>query len=266
MRIFHNTFLFSYFSNDLISMNLKILTMKAWEKQYRSEDLDEAIELAQNVSVISNDGVQIIAQVGDCRVETYIQFQSPTYSSCSCLSRYPCRHEAALTYHIKNHLDDYVHAQDFDEIFSLVSPDDLRYFLKKEFNSNPDLKDKFLKRFSNTYIDRNYYSDKLDDVFRKGEVSDFEYHDLDLMKDELYDFIFTDISNLLSAGEHDFACDLLIRIAKLLNDEIVSTYDSWYDLTDRFMEQVNVLSFSIYLDSEKLDALYANMNHIMSCI
>nr|WP_294999679.1 hypothetical protein [uncultured Methanobrevibacter sp.] len=243
--------------------------MKAWEKLYKSEVLDEAIELADKVSIKSNDGVQIVAQVEDYRVETYMQFQSPSYPSCNCPSGYSCKHEAALIYHIRNHLDEYVGTPDFDEIFNLVSPDDLKDFLKKEFRTNPELKDKFLKRFSNSCIDRHYYSDRLDTVFKKGEGRDFRYHeihDLDLMENELYDFIFTDISNVLSAGEHDFACDLLIRIAKLLNDEVISTHDSWYNLTDRFMEQVNILSFSIYLDSEKLDELYANMDHIMSCL
>ena len=61
--------------------------MKAWEKLYKSEDLDEAIELAENVSIKSNDGVQIIAEVEDFRVETYMEFQSPSYPSCNCPSR-----------------------------------------------------------------------------------------------------------------------------------------------------------------------------------
>ena len=59
---------------------------------------------------------------------------------------------------------------------------------------------------------------------------------------------------------------MLIRIAKLLNNEVISTSDSWDGLADRFMEQVDALSFSLYLDAEKLDELYANMNHIMSVI
>jgi len=242
--------------------------MKAWEKLYKSEDLDEAIELAEKVSIKSNDGVQIIAEVEDCRVETYMEFQSPSYPSCNCPSRYPCKHEAALTYYIKNHLEEYVDKPDFDEIFNLVSNDDLKDFLKKEFRTNPDLKDKFIKRFSDNTIDKKYYTAKLDTVFKKGEGPDFklhECHDLDLMEDELYDFLTEDIPNLLSIGEHDFACDLLIRIAELLNDELISTYDSWYDLAECFDEQVNVLSFSLYLDSEKLDELHANMDHIMSC-
>lgn len=242
--------------------------MKAWEKLYKSEDLDEAIELAEKVSIKSNDGVQIIAEVDDCRVETYMQFQTPTIPSCNCPSRYPCKHEAALTYYIKNHLEKYVDKPDFDEIFNLVSNDDLKDFLKKEFKTNPDLKDKFINRFSDNPIDKKYYTAKLDTVFKKGEGPDFnlhEYHDLDLMEDELYDFLTEDIPNLLSLCEHDFACDLMIKIAKLLNDELMSSYDSWYDLAECFDEQVSVLSFSIYLDSEKLEELHANMDHIMSC-
>ena len=243
--------------------------MKAWEKLYKSEDLDRAVELSQKVSIKSNDGVRIIAEVEDYRVKTYMKFQSPSYHSCNCPSRYPCRHEAALTYHIKNHLDEYVETPNFDEVFSLVSQDDLKDFLKKEFESNPDLKDKFLKRFSDNIIDNDYYTNKLDKIFKKGEGRDFDnhgYHDLDMMEDELYDFISADISDILSTAEHDFACDLLIRIAKLLNDEVMSSHDSWYDLADSFMEQVNVLSFSIYLDAEKLDELNANMNHMISIL
>lgn len=262
-----------HFSNNYNINELKIVKlvviMKAWEKLYNSEDLDEAIELADKVSIKSNDGVQIIAEVDDCRVETYMQFQSPSYSSCNCPSRRPCKHEAALTYHIKNHLEEYVDKPDFNEIFNLVSNDDLKDFFKKEFKTNPDLKDKFLKRFSDNIIDKEYYTAKLDGVFRKGEGRDFKFHgihDLDLMENELYDFLSRDIPNLLSIGEHDFACDLLIRIAELLNDEVISSHDSWYDLAECFMEQVNVLSFSIYLDSEKLDELHANMSHIMNCI
>lgn len=240
-------------------------TLKAWEKLYKSEDLDKAVELSQKVSIKSNDGVQIIAEIEGYRVETYIEFKSPIYASCNCPSTHPCRHEAALTLHIKNHIDEYVDNQDFDEVFSLVSHDDLKDFIKEEFKANPDLKEKFMKRFADNCIDRNYYTQKLDTIFTKGEGSDFDnrgYHDLDLMKKELSDFLTYDIPDLLIAHEHDFACELLIRIAKLLNDELISTYDSWYDLADCFMEPVNLLPFSIYLDAEKLDELNSNMGHI----
>lgn len=244
------------------------MSVKAWEKLYRTEDLNRAIELSESVLIKNNDGVEIIAEVEDYRVETYMEFASPTYPSCNCPSSHPCRHEAALVYHIENHLGNYLENPGFDEVFNIVSHNDLKDFLEDEFKTNHDLKERFQKRFFNNYIDRNYYTDKLDNVFTKGEGSDFDdhgYYDLDLMEDELYDFLSVDIPNLLSAGEHDFSCDLLIRIAKLLYDEIISSYDSWYNLEDCFIEQVNALSFSIYLDAEKLDELNANMNHTI-CI
>lgn len=243
--------------------------MKAWEKLYRMEDLKQVAELAERVSIKSNDGVRITAQVEGYEVETFMQYASPSYSSCSCHSGYPCRHEAALTYYLKNHPEACRKSQGIDELLNIVGHDDLKEFLENEFGTNPDLRERFIERFSDNSIDRDYYNDKLNKVFRKGEGRDFQYHgfhDLDMMRDDLYDFILTDISNVLSTGDHDFACKLMIRIAKLLNDETISTFDSWDDLAEAFMEQFDALSFSIYLDAEKLDELYANMNHIMSVI
>ena len=243
--------------------------VKAWEKLYKSEDLDRAVELACEVSVKSNDGVQIKAQVEGYNVETFLQYGGPAYSSCSCPSRYPCSHEAALTYYLKGHPENCPKNHGPDELLNRVGHDDLRDFLEDEFEASPDLKERFLERFSDNPIDKDYYNDRLNGVFRKGEGRDFKYHgfyDLDMMEDSLYEFIVTDISNVLSAGDHDFACELMIRIARLLNDEAISTFDSWDNLVDRFMEQVNALSFSLYLDAEMLDELYAHMGHIMSVI
>lgn len=150
--------------------------MKAWEKLYKSEDLDEAIVLVQKVSVKSNDGFQIIAQVDDYEVETFIEYGSPTYPSCNCTSRYPCRHEAAFTYYLKSHPELYLKGPDFDEVFNMVSEDNLRDFLLAELEQNPSLKDRFLKKFADNTIDKDYYTSKLNNVFKKGEGRDFRYH------------------------------------------------------------------------------------------
>ena len=235
--------------------------MKAWEKLYKSEDLDEAINLAEKVSIKSNDGVLIIAQVDNHKVETFIEYASPSYSSCDCPSRYPCIHEAALTYYLKSHPEIYLESPDFDDILSMASPDDLRDFLLNEFETNPDFKDK--------PVDKDFYNAKLNSIFKKAEGRDFRYHgfhDLDLMENELYDFISDDIGIVLGTHDHDFACDLLIRIAKLLNDEVISGCDSWYDLAEIFMERAGLLDFSIYLEADNLDKLHANMDHIMSIL
>lgn len=243
--------------------------MKAWEMQYESDVLDEAVGLIDDVAIKSNDGGEIIALVEGHEVATYIEYNSPYYPSCDCDSSRPCRHGAALVYYLERHPELYMKSPDFDEVFDLASPNELKKFLIRQFDSDSELKERFFDEFSGKPIDKKHYTDKLDDVFRRGEGRDFDihgFHDLDLMESDLYDFIFNDVSDVLSAGEYDFACDLLIRIAKLLNDETISTYDSWYDLADRFMEHVNTLSFSIYLDSARLDELYSNMDHIMNCL
>ena len=245
------------------------MCVKAWQKQYSTEELDEALKLVEDVEIKNMCDEQIIALVGDFEVETIIEYGTPSFLSCTCPSREPCRHEAALVYYIINHPELCSQKEDFEELFTLVCEEDLKNFLKEEFKINKDLKERFIRRFSSSPISRDFYSDKLSDIFKRGEGRDFEYHgfhDLDLMEDELYEFISSDIHDILASGEHDFACELLIRIAKILNDEVISTYDSWYDLADCFMEQVHALSFSIYLDAMKLDEVYSNMDHIMSCL
>ena len=258
-----------YFNQYCLKYYLVVIIVKAWEKLYSTEDLDEALKIADDVEIRSVCDEQIIARVGDFHLETIMEYGSPSYLSCSCSSSGPCRHEAALVYYILNHPEVYPKKQGFEELFNSVCEDDLKNFLLEEFKTYAELKERFIRHFSSNSINRDYYSDKLSDIFTRGEGRDFKYngfHDLDLMESELYEFIFSDISDILESGEHDFACGMMIRIAKLLNDEVISTYDSWYDLADAFMEKVNILSFSVYLDSKKLDELNSNMDHIMACL
>lgn len=239
--------------------------LKAWEKMYESSDLDEALKLVDRVSVKSSDGVQIIAQVEDFEVETIVEYNSPSYLSCSCSSKYTCKHEASLVYYLERHPELFIKKPTFEELFDIANDDQMKNFLMIEFQKNPDMKKRFISQFA---IDKNYYLTKLDDIFKRGESRDFHnhgFHDLDVMDDELYDFIAEDIDAILTLGEYDFACDLMIKIAKLLNDEIMASYDSWYNIVDIFLEKVNAFSFCIYLDLQKLDELYANMNVIVNC-
>ncbi|WP_298525125.1 hypothetical protein, partial [uncultured Methanobrevibacter sp.] len=150
--------------------------MKAWEKLYKEDVLNEAIELAEKVNVIENDGVEIIAKVDGFKVTTYIECNSPAYLSCGCSSKSPCKHEAALVYYLKDHPELYLKSPDFNEIFNLVSRSNLQEFLLDEFKNDPLLEERFLKRFSNRFIDKQYYIDKLDDVFTRGEGKDFKNH------------------------------------------------------------------------------------------
>ena len=239
--------------------------MKAWEKWYSDEVLDEAKKLENSVKIVSNDGVEIIGEVENRRVTTYIQYNSPTHASCGC-SKMSCEHEAALVYYLISHPELYLKNLDFEEIFDLASENDIKRFLLKEMESDEDLKNRFLNEFQpESVIDKNYYRNKLSRVFEGGKGRDFDDHgfyELDMMEDDLEDFIVDDISDILSAGEYDFACELLCEIGELLNDDVMSTFDSWYNLADRFMEHVNVLSTSVYLDAEKMDELNSKIDNV----
>lgn len=239
--------------------------MKAWEQSYDEKVLNEALNIIGDVKIVHNDGIEIIAEIESFAVTTYIQYNGPTHASCNCSESGGCKHEASLIYYLKDHPEIYVKDLDLNDILDNVDKKNLKKFLLKEFEYDNELKSRFLSEFQKNSIDKTYYRNKLSKIFKTGEGKEFEYHeiyDLDLMENGLYDFLFDDISKIMSAGEFDFACELLCRIAELLNDELMSSYDSWDNLVDRLMEHVNVLSSSIYLDSQKMDELYSNMDII----
>ena len=132
-----------------------------------------------------------------------------------------------------------------------------------ELENNLDFKTRFLEEFKlNSLIDKEYYNNKLSIIFKQGESKDFEYHgiyNLDLMESSLKDFLMEDINSILVAGEYGFACDLL-------DNELMTSHDSWYDLSDSFMHYVHSLSNSIHLDSEKMNELYSKTGLITDVI
>ena len=239
--------------------------MKAWEKMYDEDVLAQAMNIAEDVKIVENDGVQIIAEIESFKVTTYIQYNGPTHASCNCPKKGSCKHEAALIYYLINHPEIYVQEMDLNEVMELVDEKSVKEFLLNEMESNEELKKRFLNEFQDSPIDKKHYEDKLTKVFKTGKGRDFKHHgiyDLDLMEDSLEDFLFHDIPEVLSAGEYDFACHLMCMIADVLNDEVASTYDSWDNLVDRFYENVHVLSTSIYLDYDKFKDLYSRMDVI----
>lgn len=243
--------------------------MKAWELMYNEDVLYEAKSISDNVKIIENDGTEIIGEIDGFKVTTYIEYNSPTYASCNCSEIAPCKHEAALIYYLTKHPEFVLTEPDLKEKLDLIRESDLKKFLLAELNSNDELKSRFLKEFSSKPVNKTYYKNKLSKVFKTGEDSDFELHELynlDMMESSLNDFLIKDINNLLIRREYDFACDLLIKIGDLLDDEMMSSYESWYDLSHSFMHYVHILSTSIYVDSEKIEKLNSKTDLITSRI
>ena len=239
--------------------------MKAWEQNYDDKVLKEAKNLVDNVKIISNDENHIIAEIDSFEIETYIEYNNPTHTLCNCPESFGCKHEAGFIYYLQNHPELYLKQPDFKELFDRVDKDNIKKFLLKEIEADENLKNKFINEFQNNSIDKDYYRNKLTEVFKTGEGRDFDnhhIHDLNLMEDALSSFMFHDITNILATGECDFAWELLCQIADLLNNDVVISSDSWLELSNQFIEYREILSNSINLDLDKMDLLYDKSNNI----
>lgn len=158
--------------------------MKGWELSFEEKSLDDA-EMCE-VEILHVEEDEIIAKVDDFDVVVPIVFHSPYHVFCSCKSKYPCKHEAALIYYIEKHLELLKSSQSEDDLISSIDENQLRDFLKNEMKQNPKLKKAFLDKFGQeSVIDKQYYIDKLDRVFRSGEdrsFVDFGIYNIDMME------------------------------------------------------------------------------------
>lgn len=244
--------------------------MKAWELMYSQDILNEARDLADDVKIVKNDGVEIVGEIDEFEVSTFIEYNSPSHVSCSCPLWSPCKHEAGFIYYLEKHPELCISKSNLNDLIDSVNSDDLKKFLLDEMNNNGEFKKKFLNVFyESPSVDKTAYKKRLSGIFKKGEGRDFEYHgfyELKLMESDLNDFLTEDINYLLTVGEFDFACDLLIKIGGLLDDELMSCQDAWYDLSDIFMHYVHSLSNSIHLDGDKMNKLYSKTGLITDLI
>ena len=224
------------------------------------------------ITEIENSGDEITARFDDdTEIMTPLSYDSPSHPFCNCNSKYYfCKHYASIMYYVEKHPEILKSAADINDILSVVSEEKLKEFLLKEFENNSDLKNRFLDEFSKkSKIDKNYYSKKLKKIFKQGEGPDFRYHeiyDLDRMESGLYEFLRDDIHNVLKAGEYEFAFELLLKIGPILNDEMATTSDCWYDLAEEYVQIIDLISQTIHLSKEQVRELYSNTDVIHMCL
>ena len=141
-------------------------------------------------------------------------------------------------------------------------------YLKDEMKQNPKLKKDFLDKFGQEdVIDKEYYIEKLDQVFRSGEdrsFVDFGIYNIDMMEYALSEFMDNELPKILEMREHSFASSLVEKIAEVLGDDLAVNHDSWYDLAEDFMEYVYILEDSIYLTSDERKSLESATSEIVS--
>ena len=239
--------------------------MKGWQLSFEGKSLDDAQKCEVEISHVE-DG-EIIAKVDGFEVVAPIVFHSPHHVFCSCKSKYSCKHEAALIYYIEKH-SELLNCQSEENLISSIDENQLRDFLKDEMKQIPKLKKAFLDKFGQEdVIDKEYYIDKLDQVFRSGEDTsfvDFGIYNIDMMEYALSEFMDNELPKILEMREHSFACSLVEKIAEVLGDDLAVSHDSWYDLAEDFMEYVYILEDSIYLTSDERKSLESATSEIVS--
>ena len=240
--------------------------MKGWQLSFDEKSLDEAENCEVEISNVEDS--EIIAEVDDFEVVAPIVFHSPYHVFCNCKSKYPCKHEAALIFYIEKHPELLKCSQSEDNIISSIDENQIRDFLKNEMKQNPKLKKAFLDKFGQeSVIDKQYYIDKLNQVFRSGEdrsFVDFGIYNIDMMEYALYEFMNNELPKILNMGEHSFACCLVEKIAEILGDDLAVSHDSWYGLVEDLMEYVYILEDSIYLTSNERKSLERATSEIVS--
>ena len=161
-----------------------------------------------------------------------------------------------------------LNCQSEEDLISSIDENQLRDFLKDEMKQNPKLKKAFLDKFGQEdVIDKEYYIEKLDQVFRSGEdrsFVDFGIYNIDMMEYALSEFMDNELPKILEMREHSFASSLVEKIAEVLGDDLAVNHDSWYDLAEDFMEYVYILEDSIYLTSDERKSLESATSEIVS--
>lgn len=227
---------------------------------------DETLRDAKDcrVEIAHVEKAEIIARVDEFEVTAPIVFQSPHHVFCSCKSKYPCRHQAALKQYLERHPELLKNT----DLISTVDESMLREFLREEMKQNPQLKKDFQDLFAkNPPVDRQHYMDRLDRVFQSGQdryLADIGVYDIDRMEYGLSEFMEGELSQVLDAGEHSLACTLVERIAEVLGDDLAVSHDSWYDLAEDLMEYVYILEDSIYISADERESLERAVGEIVS--
>ena len=240
--------------------------MKGWQLSFDGKSLDDAEKCEVEISHVE-DG-EIIAKVDGFEVIAPIVFHSPYHVFCSCKSKYPCKHEAALIFYIEKHPELLKSSQSESDLINSIDENQLREFLKNQMKQNIQLKKAFLDKFGQeSVIDKEFYIDKLNQVFRSGEdrsFVDFGIYNIDMMEYAVSEFMDNELPKILEMREHSFACSLIEKIAEVLGDEWAVSHDSWYGLVEDFMEYVYILEDSIYLTSCERKSLERATSEIVS--
>lgn len=178
---------------------------------------------------------------------------------CTCRKNEYCKHEAAVLTYIEE--NDFIQKEkDFLKLVETADESNLRQYFRDVLNDNPEIKRDFIEKFKKEKrIDASKYFSKLEAIIESSESYDnFARYDIDLLAGGIYDFILDDLYDLMRIRQYEVICDLLERIAEVLNDEMYVNEDSWYDACEEYLQLAYKLEDTYVLSDEQLDTLEKN--------
>ena len=205
--------------------------MKDWKANFSDVILGRGLEYCESnaVRTYTCSGSHISAQVAGSKMyNVSIYFENMEISSmhCDCPYEGNCKHIAATLYYLDNH-QDLMNHEDYSDLISSLTYDELVEFLYEELPKNPDLANK-LKLLKNHEADSRWFHDKLENCFNSPV--------------RVIDFMNEDLQNLKNAKQINLLFSLLKRIVDYLAElNYYGQYDAYDDVLDTVESVINNL-------------------------
>ena len=212
--------------------------MNNWKANFSQTILERGLDYYESnaVRTYTCSGSHISAQVAGSKMyNVSIYFENMEISSmhCDCPYEGNCKHIAATLYYLDNH-QDLMNHEDYSDLISSLTYDELVEFLYEELPKNPDLANK-LKLLKNHEADSRWFHDKLENCFNSPV--------------RVIDFMNEDLQNLKNAKQINLLFSLLKRIVDYLAElNYYGQYDAYDDVLDTVESVINNL---LYLGYEK---------------
>lgn len=205
--------------------------MNDWKANFSDVILGRGLEYCESnaVRTYTCSSSHISAQVAGSKMyNVSIYFENMEISSmyCDCPYEGNCKHIAATLYYLDNH-QDLMNHEDYSDLISSLTYDELVEFLYEELPKNPDLANK-LKLLKNHEADSRGFHDKLENCFNSPV--------------RVIDFMNEDLQNLKNAKQINLLLSLLKRIVDYLAElNYYGQYDAYDDVLDTVESVINNL-------------------------
>ena len=235
-----------------------------WRDEFSQEVINQSLEYMKCiVDIFISEGFinANLQKSAYFHVNMHIKDNKLEYMFCTCGKKGNCKHQAAVLRYIEeNNLIE--KENDFLNLIETVDVNLLKEYLIEVLNENQSLKEEFIRKFKKEpKIDPIPYFDQLKRIVEKSkgkDYNDFGYYDIDVLAEEIHDFLCDEIFELMGIHQYEVVFELLDWIADVLNDEMYTDNNNWYYACDEYLQIAYALEDTYILSNDQLDRLESN--------